>query len=402
MNKKFLLVFWMQLIGSVCLFLPASVFASALVTVSSTGGGNFRIEGAGIEGAAAFDLSLSYDASALSSPRVAAGSLVAGGMMEINANTPGVVRMAIIRITPVSGSGQIASLSFNQNGVNVGKVYSLNAKLLDINGQPQRVATQIINATESSAKALPTATPATTIASSNTLPPDEKHPPVDLPVKPEVQPTSQIQSDIPDGMESGSISASPDKVAVAGQVIIHKSVLDRFREYVGKRSIETLSELFNQPVAAECNQNPPVVLSDGKSQISMLLSSTTGAELSSFDVTGAQLISVQVKPNRENTWVAHLLPDKETISASIAFRQGADTVVCPLTVVPQANIDFDQSESINDTDVRWYFNTKKSKKSSKFDLNHDGKQDYLDDYIFVANYLVATYPNRGLAVKISK
>ena len=396
MSKNKLLVFLMQLMGCACLLLPVSVFASALVTVSSIGGGNFQIEGAGIEGAAAFDLSLSYDASVLSNPRVAVGSLVAGGMMETNANTLGVLRMAIIRVMPVNGNGQIAAVSFNQNGANLGKVYSLTAKLFDINGQPQRVATQIINATEPSAKALPTATPTTTIASNNTTSSDEERQPVDLPVKSasETQPVSLNQPELPSGVESESISASPAKVAAVEQIIIHKSVLDRFKEYAGKRSIETFSELFNRPVSAECNQNPPVVLSDGKSQVKALLTSTTGAELTSFDVTAAQLISVKENPNNVNAWIANLLPEKGSISASIAFKQGANAVVCPLTIAPQANIDFDQSESITDADVRLYFSTRKSKKSFRFDLNQDGKRDYLDDYIFVANYLVVTNSKR--------
>lgn len=401
MNKKILLVFLMQLIGCACLLFPVSVFASALVSVSSSGGGSFQIEGAGIEGAAAFDLSLSYDASALSNPRVAVGSLVAGSMMEVNANNLGVLRIVIIRIMPASGSGQIATLSFNQNGVNLGKVYSLNAKLLDINGQPQRVATQIINAAEPSAKALPTPTPATTIASSNAISFDEKHQPVDLPVKSEAQPTSQDQPEILGGIESDSIGSLPVNVAAAEQIIIHKSVLDRFKQYAGKRSIEAFSELFNQPVSAECKQNPSVVLSDGKSQISMLLSSVTGVELSSFDITAAQLISIKENRNNVNAWITNLLPEKGSISASIAYRQGTDTVVCPLTVAPQVNIDFDKSKSITDTDVRLYFNTRKRKKSFRFDLNHDGKQDYQDDYIFTANYLAATDSRKGFAAKKS-
>lgn len=401
MNKKILLVFLMQFIGCAYLLLPVSVFASALVSVSSFGGGDFQIDGAGIEGAAAFDLSLSYDASVLSNPRVAVGSLVAGSMMEINANNPGMLRFAIIRIMPVNGNGQIATLFFNQNGANLGKVYTLNAKLLDINGQSLRVATQIINATEPSVKSLPADTSATTIAESNTPPSDEKHQPVDLPVKSEAQPVSQDQSELPGSMESDSINATPAKVAAVEQIIIHKSVLDRFKEYAGKRSIETLSKLFNQPASAECNQNPPVVLSDGKSQISMLLSSATSVELSSFDVTAAQLISIKENPNKVNAWIANLLPAKESISASIAFRQGVVTVVCPLTIASQVNIDFDQSESITDADGRLYFNTRKSKKSFRFDLNHDGKLDYQDDYIFVANYLVATDPRKISAPKKS-
>jgi hypothetical protein len=123
----------------------------------------------------------------------------------------------------------------------------------------------------------------------------------------------------------------------------------------------------------------------------VLLTPTTSTEqISNFVVTSAQLVSFDENPNLVNSWFANLLPTKGSVSASVAYKQGRDTVICPLTIAPEVDIDVDKSNSITDADIRLYFNTRKSKKTLRFDLNQDGRQDYLDDYIFVANYLVAT------------
>lgn len=391
-----------QLIGCVCITLPLSVLASPLVSVSSVGGGNFQIEGVDIEGAAAFDLSLSYDASSLSNPRVVTGTLVAGSMMEANTNTSGVVRIAIIRITPIIGNGTIATVSFNQNGESVGKIHSLNAKLLDINGQPLRVATQIINTSETSAKTLPAFTSASITAAIVNPSTDEKQLDDELPLQPVAQPEMLDQTDIANDLASDSIKPPSVEVAPVEQTIIHKSVLDRFMEFSGKRNFESAKGVFSEPVSADCIQSPLVVLADGKSPITVLLTPTTSTEqISNFVVTSVQLVSFNENPNLVNSWFANLLPTKGSVSGSFAYKQGRDTVVCPLTIAPGVNIDFDKSGSITEVDVRLYFNTKKSKKTLRFDLNQDGKQDYLDDYIFVANYLVATNSKRISAAKKS-
>lgn len=392
MNRKWLLVLVTQIIGCVFFIPPVSVLATPLVSVSSVGGGNFQIEGVGIERAAAFDLTLSYDASVLTNPRVAAGSLVAGGMLEINANTPGVVRIVIMRITPVTGSGLIATLSFNQNGENVGKIHSLNVKLLNIDGQPLHTATKIINLPDPSAKALPTPiSSAKTVTENNTPSSNKKHLTTEFPFQPETKPALLVEQETTSVIESDSNKESPDKVAPTEQIIIHKSVLERLLEYSGKRNIESLSELFRQPVSAECSQLPPVALSDGKSQVMVLLTpTTTDTKLSNFVITAAQLISIKKNPDIENAWIANLLPTKGSVLASFAYSQGMNTVVCPLTVAPEVDIDFDKSGSIAEADVSLYFTSRKSKKALRFDLNQNGKQDYLDDYLFVANYLAIT------------
>lgn len=115
---------------------PSPAFAVSTITTSSTGEGVFLLQGIGIEDAAAFEIIVSYDTAALANPRVARGPLIAGAMTAINSNVPGMVRMVIVRLTPVKGSGVIATLTFDRKGSSPGTVTSLSARLAAINGAP--------------------------------------------------------------------------------------------------------------------------------------------------------------------------------------------------------------------------------------------------------------------------
>lgn len=119
-----------------------SLAASTLI-ISSSGGGSFVLQGTGIEKAAAFEITVAYDSSSLSNPRVTQGSLLPGAMMAVNSAAPGIVRIGMVTITPVSGSGPIATLSFDVPSGSSGKILSLSAKLANINGQLLPVTTQV-------------------------------------------------------------------------------------------------------------------------------------------------------------------------------------------------------------------------------------------------------------------
>ena len=73
-------------------------FATTTISVESMGNGVYNLQGTNVDNAAAFDITITYDTSTLSNPSVSQGTLVAGGMMAVNVNTAGTVRMALIRL----------------------------------------------------------------------------------------------------------------------------------------------------------------------------------------------------------------------------------------------------------------------------------------------------------------
>src|SRR3990172_10169780 len=94
----------------------AAVIAAPALTISSSGNGTFVLQGSAVDGVAALDITVRYDVATLTNPQVTQGGLISGAMMAVNANVPGTVRMGIIRVTPFSGSGTIATIAFSRTG----------------------------------------------------------------------------------------------------------------------------------------------------------------------------------------------------------------------------------------------------------------------------------------------
>jgi hypothetical protein len=61
-----------------------------------------------------------------------------------------------------------------------------------------------------------------------------------------------------------------------------------------------------------------------------------------------------------------------------------------LTVVPPlpANLKIGNGGKLTEADFNQFLKERGTDKAPRFDLNGDGKRDYVDDYIFTANYLV--------------
>jgi len=419
---RFLLQFFTVLF-ILAMYLPLPAFAVSTVMISSGGDGVFSLQGIGIENAAALDINIQYDTSTLANPSVAAGPLISGAMTAINQNLPGTVHMDIIRLTPINGSGVIATLSFDLLGSSPGSITSMNVKLANIKGSPLSALAQISNpqntannataspqdqnlpsgtATTPVAAGMPATTPVTNIMPSTVVvagqPPvvqDSNKTADAASVKEQSAQPSELDSGgsaVPTQNTEPAVAADSSEIskAVRNAIYTQKSVLDRFREYRGERTISALVSLFENDSMIGCRQEPPVSISDGKSIVRVIFVSTPGANLASnMAVTGARLISLKKDTDNTNTWIAELLPEKGTYQASLAVSQGGIKMIFPLTVSPKADVPHVQSGSWTEADFKLYLERKRT------DLNNDGKQDYLNDYIFTANYLNAVGKRQG-------
>lgn len=103
------------------------------VTIISSGGGVFVVQGDNMDGVAGIDLTIGYDSSKLSSPTVTQGALISGSLFAANPDTPGTIRMAIVGTTALSGSGPIAQISFATHDATSVPTLS-SVKLIDANG----------------------------------------------------------------------------------------------------------------------------------------------------------------------------------------------------------------------------------------------------------------------------
>ena len=62
--------------------------AASTLEILPAGDGVFTIQGTGIEGAGAMDITVLYDTSSLANPRVVQGGLISGALMVVNDKSP--------------------------------------------------------------------------------------------------------------------------------------------------------------------------------------------------------------------------------------------------------------------------------------------------------------------------
>jgi len=90
------------------------------------------------------DFTVQYDTSALSNPRVVQGALISGVQWVVNTAVPGVIEISIITLTPIAGSGTIASMTFDRIGSVPNPITGFTVNLItDIDGKPLQAPAKI-------------------------------------------------------------------------------------------------------------------------------------------------------------------------------------------------------------------------------------------------------------------
>ena len=383
-------------------------FAASTVAIMPSGENSFILQGSGVENAAAMDITISYDASTLGSPQVAQGALISGAMMAVNDTLPGIVRIGIIRLSPISGTGTIATLTFARKGAAAGTILALIAKFSNSGGQPLVVLAQVVkpadsaadNSGASGAQGGQTAgTTASTVIAGGSL---QSAPliidaPARQPVpelKKEEAATADTAAPVFDAAGSSRTAAvAPDAQGTAaqepprGKVNQYVSVLEKFKAFKGKKTPQALMALFRAG-EADGKQQPPIVLSDGKAMVTLIVELNSKGENNNLLLDGVSLVSMKNK--EKNFWIVELLPEKNAVEASVSVPRNKQWQVMPLTVAPPLDVKrFKPAGTLTEADFTRYLEQRGTVNKPRFDLNADGKRNYVDDYIFTANYLIA-------------
>ncbi len=385
---------------SVALEFPA--FAASLLTIAPSEGGVFLLQGTDMDNVAAMDITITYDAASLANPTVAQGTLVSGAMMAVNPNTSGVIRIAIIRTTPFKGSGGIATLIFKETGASPGKILSLSAHLANLDGKPVPSQTQVVSPTTGETDAVastPSSVPNNAAPAAVVPPPPpmivQQVAPRDGSARQEdaqaqekeepAQSTIEAKRDPPLSEEKVEPHIEPTK-----KVIAQKSVLERFHEYRGERTVKAFTALFEQESLFGFRQIPSVVLSDDKATVKIAFIFFSGNKTApEVTLQGAKLISLQKDRDNTNTWIVEAKPVRGVYAASLTVLQDAGLMEFPLTVAPRINLDLDKSGKVTDNDFVLFLKKRTQVKTGGGPaVNTEDAPGYREDYIFTANYLV--------------
>ncbi len=404
---------WSPIVFFILVIVNAAVShatATGTLTLVTAGNGQYIVQGVGFEGVAGTDVIIQYDKKALKNPRVEQGGLVSGSLSVTNTNEAGKVRIATIGPYPQtnSGTGTIATITFDRTGTSPANVTLLKGIAVDVNGHV--IIPEDTTATTTTGGSTPTGGPTVTEGTATdtgggsgspawlggvSMPADEGTM-VEAKVRDEALAATPVPEKLQEksGDKPGKENVSPPgeaaqpTAAAENKGTQNKSVLEQFRLFQGEKTPDKLIALFTG-LAAGTGQKPPVALSDGKTNVQVVVETSSGGKTSpSFALKGAKLVSL--KKTGDSTWIVEVLPDKGTLDAMVNVMQDGTIRQIPLTVVPSLPADhkIGTGGNLTGTDFNQFLKERGTEKAPRFDMNGDGKRDYVDDYIFTANYLV--------------
>jgi hypothetical protein len=387
---------------------------ASVITLSPAGNGVYLLDARSLYDVSGLEISLAYDASVLSNPRVVQGGLMDGALMMTNTGPAGSVRIAMVRQSPVEGSGPVATILFDRGGAMPGNngVSGLSARTVSSAGQVETVATELKALTEGGSSAetageQPTDEPAgaaggqgrtTVLPIVVPLPGPVLHQEGSTPAV-NTEDSDSVRTDAPATEEPPAAADDGTGTEVSGEkngtrqevrrVLTQKGALERFRDFRGPWTVEETLNLFQQDPLLGCSQEPQVVIADGKATVKLtVVVSPAGSDRPGFALQGGAILSAAKDGQSTNTWVLEARPDKGVDYASLQIDDGVIVREVPLTVAPVRNADRDGSGAVTERDLQLHLRGRQGRNGSGL------RGGFLDDYRFVANYLAAVRQGR--------
>lgn len=396
--------------------------ASPVVTIPSSQGSSFTVQGTSMDGVAGIQLDIAYDSASLSSPSVSQGGLVSGAMLAANTNSPGLIKIAIISTRTFSGSGTIATISFaSRNGA--GGITSISASTIDSKGASLATSSSIqstdtnqsasnSSTNQPSSNPQPQSTTVSATTASSTTP---------TYLGTVSMPTDSQRSDSPSakpaniapgyGEQSVVAQASPEKAATpikpnveakndeTPQLVVYKSIAERFKQVTGNKTLSEMAALFDKKVAQFITQTPAVVLSDGKKTATLVIDLPARIVSSpNFAVNNGKLVSFKQDKATKGRWRVEVLPEIDTTKVTLTIIAGSEEFEYPLTVAPVVR----SALTLDAQGWKNFLKDSGTPQAPHHDLNGDGKRDYVDEYVFVANYLTVDKTAKAATVPTKK
>ena len=403
---------WYRLLMLTALvLLPLSAFAAPKLSISSPSadGSTFVLRGEQMDGVAGLEVRIGYDGATLKNPRVSMGALASGTVNAVNPTNP--IRMALVGTRGMSGSGIIATITFDRTGSSLGSITSLTGSAHGGN-PPQTIpmaSSSIINPVAAAGTGTPQENPytdtnqnvdtdknrnvdttgRTMVGGTLTLPGQE--PSENNGAAPK---TAQTESDehrlqrddaapVPQDEREPAETKPPQQDITTPKPVV--SVLERFRQFQGEKTVQNLISLFRQDPSDRFTQVPPIGISDGKATVTLAIAMNTGDRAPNFAFTAARYVALH---RIDEGWEIEARPDKGAVKAGVSMLYNNLVQEFPITVAPKVDLVPGKPRPVTEADFNAFLKNRGSVGAQKHDLNSDGRRDYLDDYIFTANYLV--------------
>lgn len=178
-------------------------------------------------------------------------------------------------------------------------------------------------------------------------------------------------------------------VAVTGKHLKNiEGILQRFRNFTGERTVQNLVALYETNTAmAGVTQSPAIAVSDGITPLTIRLDPAVSGIAPTFSFRGANLESLHQFP--DGTWELQAIPQKGKSLVYLSIKSGTEMVDLPLTVIPVPQLtEAHVADLFSESRVASLLATGGGMSKMAYDLNADGKQDYLDGYILIGHYLL--------------
>lgn len=178
--------------------------------------------------------------------------------------------------------------------------------------------------------------------------------------------------------------------------------VQRFQTFKGGRSVKDFVSLFDASAARQAGvvQVPEIAISDGKKMVTVKIELTASGMVPNFSLRGANLKSI--RPITDKVWELDALPQKGKFDVHLSVLLGSERVDIPLVVIPPlAAAAIKETQDLSEAGVKALLAKVDSKGKLAYDLNSDGRQDFLDDYILVAHYLLKMQKTDKPAKKIN-
>jgi hypothetical protein len=341
---------------------PSRSSAAITFIVTADGDKGFIIEGDDISATAHVEITVVYDSTMLKNPRVTVRGGTVANIMDSNPGT--LIFEAVQGDDP--GPSFVANLGFDKTGDSQGGIFSVTGKIMEQDG---------------------TISPSRTMANAT---------------------TPSLLAWVSDNEETEN-SAATEETATSGigpgmLMKTGNSVVQRFRDFRGERGLKAFVAVFERGSRDIPVQEPPVVLSDGKTSVRITLPlQLEDGDSPNIVLTDAKL--VHLEKEGEKGWVITALPNEGTWSASLLIKVNEKIIELPLVVAPPVKIRKGITEKNFVAELDSFISDQvRAGKGEKDPLRY-----FPYEYVFTANYLassgnatVKTTPEQAKLVSNSK